>query len=286
MWLYLALGSAFLLGLYDVAKKHSVSKNSVLNVLLIATALSTLLLSPCFFIYKGTLSEHLALMLKAVIVTTAWISGMVGLKLLPITTASMIKASRPFFVVLLSILIFGERLNWQQWTGVGLALLSLTLLSLGSRSEGGSPSYSKGVAAMVVSVVAGVGSALYDKVMMSTLQLHPLFVQSWSNFYIVICLALCIALRSLAGKRERTPLRWDWTLLLIAVLITAADMLYFVALHQEGALLSIISLIRRCAVIVTFAVGAIFFKEKKIKAKASDLAILLAGMVFLLLGSR
>ena len=53
MWLYLALGSAFLLGLYDVAKKHSVGKNSVLNVLLIATALSTLLLSPCLFIYKG-----------------------------------------------------------------------------------------------------------------------------------------------------------------------------------------------------------------------------------------
>ena len=211
---------------------------------------------------------------------------MVGLKLLPITTASMIKASRPFFVVLLSILIFGERLNWQQWTGVGLALLSLTLLSLGSRSESGSPSYSKGVTAMVISVVAGVGSALYDKVIMSTLQLHPLFVQSWSNFYIVICLALCIAVRALAGRREEAPLRWDWTLLLIAVLITAADMLYFVALRQEGALLSVISLLRRCAVIVTFAVGAIFFKEKKIKAKAFDLAILLAGMVFLLLGSR
>ena len=286
MWLYLALGSAFLLGLYDVAKKQAVSKNGVLSVLLLATALSTLLLSPCLFIYKGTLSEHLALMLKGVIVTTAWISGMVGLKLLPITTASMIKASRPFFVVLLSILIFGERLNWQQWTGVGLALLSLTLLSLGSRSESGSPSYSKGVTAMVVSVVAGVGSALYDKVIMSTLQLHPLFVQSWSNFYIVICLALCIAVRVLAGRREEAPLRWDWTLLLIAVLITAADMLYFVALRQEGALLSVISLLRRCAVIVTFAVGAIFFKEKKIKAKAFDLAILLAGMVFLLLGSR
>lgn len=286
MWLYLALGSAFLLGLYDVAKKQAVSKNGVLNVLLLATALSTLLLSPCLFIYKGTLSEHLALMLKGIIVTIAWISGMVGLKFLPITTASMIKASRPFFVVLLSILIFGERLNWQQWTGVGLALLSLTLLSVGSRSESGNPSYSKGVTAMVVSVVAGVGSALYDKVIMSTLQLHPLFVQSWSNFYIVICLALCIAVRSLAGHREETPLRWDWTLLLIAVLITAADMLYFVALRQEGALLSVISLLRRCAVLVTFAVGAIFFKEKKIKAKAFDLAILLAGMVFLLLGSR
>lgn len=285
MWLYLALGSALLLGLYDVAKKYAVGKNDVLSVLLVATALSTLLLSPCFFIYKGTLNEHLALMLKGVIVTTAWISGMVGLKLLPITTASMIKASRPFFVVLLSILIFGERLNWQQWTGVALALLSLTLLSLGSRQESGSPSYARGVTAMVISVVSGVASALYDKLIMGSLHLHPLFVQSWGNFYIVVCLALCIGVSSLAGHPQQR-LRWDWSLVLIAVLITCADMLYFFALRQDGALLSVISLLRRCAVLVTFTVGAIFFKEKRVKAKAFDMLILLAGMVFLLLGSR
>ena len=74
-------------------------------------------------------------------------------------------------------------------------------------------------------------------------------------------------------------------LLLIAVFIVGADMLYFFALKQEGALLSVVSLIRRCSVVVTFILGAIVFQEKKIKEKAIDLAILLAGMALLLYGS-
>ena len=71
----------------------------------------------------------------------------------------------------------------------------------------------------------------------------------------------------------------------IALFIVGADMLYFYALKQEGALLSVVSLIRRCSVVVTFVLGAIVFKEKKIKEKAVDLAILLAGMALLLYGS-
>ena len=63
-------------------------------------------------------------------------------------------------------------------------------------------------------------------------------------------------------------------------------MLYFFALKQEGALLSVISIMRRCSVVVTFVVGAIVFKEKKLKAKSLDLAILLAGMACLILGSQ
>ena len=286
MWLYLALGSAFLLGIYDVAKNKAVGRNSVLSVLLVATAISTLLLSPWLVLHPGNLNTHLALALKGVIVTVAWISGMVGLKYLPITTASMIKASRPFFVVLLSIILFGERLNWWQWSGVALALLSLTLLSVGGKKSDGGEMNTKGLVAMGISVLAGVVSALYDKHIMSGLHLEPLMVQSWSNFYITLALLLCILVRRLVGIRDSQTFHWDWTLVLIALLITGADALYFFALRQDGALLSVISLIRRCAVIVTFCIGAVFFKEKHLKAKAVDMLILVAGMLCLLMGSR
>ena len=46
MWLYLALGSALLLGLYDIVKKKASERNGVLQILLVATALSTVFLSP------------------------------------------------------------------------------------------------------------------------------------------------------------------------------------------------------------------------------------------------
>ena len=281
MWLWMTLGSALLLGFYDICKKQALRRNGTLWVLLGATAISTLFLSP--FLSAGTWNEHWHLMLKALIVTTSWVSGMIGLKLLPITTVSTLKASRPFFVVLFSILLFGERLNVWQWAGVALALIALTLLSFSSKKEGISFARSKGVAAMAVSILAGVASALYDKHII--VGMEPLFVQSWGNFYITILLILCIIVKALKDKEGRERFHWDWMLVVIAVFITGADMLYFFSLKQEGALLSVISLIRRCSVVVTFALGAIIFKENRIKEKAVDLAILLAGIGLLLYGS-
>ena len=282
MWLWMTLGSALMLGIYDVFKKQALKNNGVLWVLLAATALSTLFLSP--FLSSGPVEDHLRLVLKAVLVTTSWVSGLIGLKLLPITTVSTLKASRPFFVVLFSIVIFGEQLNGWQWAGVALALLALTLLSGASKKEGIDFSKSKGVAAMAVSILAGVASALYDKKVVASMD--PLFLQSWCNFYITILLAICIVVKSLHDKENREKFKWDWMLVVIAVFITGADMLYFFALKQDGALLSVISLMRRCSVVVTFVVGAIVFKEKNLKAKSLDLAILLAGIVCLVLGSQ
>lgn len=278
----MTLGSALMLGIYDVFKKQALKNNSVLWVLLAATALSTLFLSP--FLSSGPVEDHLRLVLKAVLVTTSWVSGLIGLKLLPITTVSTLKASRPFFVVLFSIVLFGEQLNGWQWAGVALALLALTLLSGASKKEGIDFSKSKGVAAMAVSILAGVASALYDKKVVASMD--PLFLQSWCNFYITVLLALCILVKSLRDKENRERFKWDWLLVVIAVFITGADMLYFFALKQDGALLSVISLMRRCSVVVTFVVGAIVFKEKNLKAKSLDLAILLAGIVCLVLGSQ
>lgn len=277
----MTLGSALLLGVYDVMKKSALKRNGVLWVLLIATACSTLMLCP--FLSEGSGQDHLRLMLKAVLVTTSWVSGLVGMKLLPITTASTLKASRPFFVVVFSIILFGEKLNGWQWGGVALALVALTLLSMSSKKEGISFARSKGVAAMAVSILSGVASALYDKHIMGGME--PLFVQSWANLYITILLAVCVIVKALHDGQEREKFHWDWMLIGIAIFITGADMLYFFALKQEGALLSIISLIRRCSVVVTFALGAVVFKENKIKEKSLDLAVLLVAMGILLYGS-
>ena len=282
MWLWLAIGSALLLGFYDVAKKQSLQKNDVMVILASSTALTALIMSP--FLSAGSLADHLHLIVKATLVSASWVTGLMALKTLPLTTASTIKASRPVFVLLGSIFIFGERLNAMQWTGVLSAILSLWLLSLSNRKEGISYSSNKGLWYIWIAVATGVSSALYDKYIMTFLQ--PAFVQSWTNIYITLLLVLCILFRKHVMKAEIQPFRWDWMLLLIALFITGADYMYFVSLKCDGALLAVISIIRRCSVIVTFVFGVFLYKEKNVRTKALDLAILLAGMVFLVLGSR
>ena len=278
----MAIGSAFMLGLYDVAKKQSLKRNDPLTVLILATGLTALFLCPS--LSAGTLHDHELLWLKAVLVSLSWISGMEALKLLPLTTASMLKASRPVFVLLFSVLLFGERLNVWQWTGSITAIVALYMLSVSSRKEGIKFSHSKGVAWMAVSILTGVASALYDKHIMKVLE--PLFVQSWTNLYITILLALIILVRKVASKGAAgKPFQWDWTILLIAVFITIADALYFFSLREEGALLSVISMIRRSSVIVTFTLGALLFKEGNIRSKAIDLLVLLGAMALIVFGT-
>ena len=279
MWIWMALASAVLLGVYDVAKKAALKHNDIYAILLVATGLSALFVSP--FLTWGNGADHLRLIFKAVLVTASWVSGMIALKLLPITTVSTFKTSRPMFVVVFSIILFGERLNWVQWLGVVAVLVALWLLSVNSEREGISFKGNKGFWALLISVLTGVASALWDKHILAGM--HPLFVQSWTNIYITALLALIILVRRSRGLKE--VFRWDWTLALIAIFITAADMLYFFSLKEDGSMLSVVSLIRRSAVIITFALGAILFKEKRIAQKAGVLVLMLAGVVLLMLGS-
>ena len=151
MWLSLAFLSAALLGLYDVAKKRSLTGNAVMPVLLLNTLFSSLIFLPTILSAEfglgwfdatplasapGTAQAHLLVLVKSSIVLVSWIFGYFGMKHLPITIVGPINATRPVLVLLGALLLFGERLNAWQWTGVLLALASLVLLSRSGRREG------------------------------------------------------------------------------------------------------------------------------------------------------
>lgn len=281
MWVWLAVASSALLGFYDVGKKYCLRRNGVLYVLLGITLFSVLFLLP--FFQLGTGREHLILVFKALLVTISWVTGLLGIKYLPLTTASTLKASRPMLVVVLSLLVFDERLSLLQWAGVILVFFAIFMLGRTSRKEGISFTGNKGVIYMLLAIFSGAASALWDKYIIA--DMAPLFIQSWTNVYIAAFLLLLIAGRSLLGREKPEPFRFDWMLPLTAVVITASDALYFYSLSGEGALLSVITLVRRTSVVVTFVLGALLFKEHRIRDKAVVLAVLLAGLVLLVLGS-
>ena len=220
MWIALSVLSALMLGFYDVAKKQSLRRNSVLWVLFVTTSISTLLMAP--FASAGPLKDHLLLAVKALLVSASWISGLAAMNLIPLTTLSSLKASRPVFVVLLSCIMFGERLTLWQWVGVGLVFGALLLLSKESAKEGIAFSHSRGVAYAWVAVFTGVASALFDKYLLGFAE--PLFVQFWSDLYISVIMLLCLLVQAERGKAGK--FKWDWTLVLIALLITGADFLF------------------------------------------------------------
>ncbi len=299
MWLTLAFTSAALLGFYDAAKKKALTGNAVLPVLLLNTLFSTLFFVPAILSAElglgwfdgtvlastpGTASAHGLVILKSVIVLTSWIFGYFGMKHLPITIVGPINATRPVMVLVGAFLLFGERLNLYQWIGVVLALVSLFLLSRSSRREGVDFTHNLWILFIALSAVTGAVSGLYDKYIMT--RLDPVFVQSWYNLYQFLMMAVVVALLWWPRRGHTTPFRWSWAIPLISVFLTLADFAYLYALQEPDAMISIVSMIRRGSVVVSFLCGAALFHERNLRSKAVDLAFILVGMVFLWLGSR
>ena len=299
MWLTLAFTSAALLGFYDAAKKKALTGNAVLPVLLLNTLFSTLFFVPAILSTEfglgwfdhtvlastpGTATAHGLVILKSVIVLTSWIFGYFGMKHLPITIVGPINATRPVMVLVGAFLLFGERLNAYQWIGVVLALVSLFLLSRSSRREGVDFTHNLWILFVALSALTGAVSGLYDKYIMT--RLDPVFVQSWYNLYQFLMMAVVVAVLWLPRRGHTTPFRWSWAIPLISIFLTLADFAYLYALQDPNAMISIVSMIRRGSVVVSFLCGAVVFHERNLRSKAVDLAFILVGMVFLWLGSR
>ena len=51
-------------------------------------------------------------------------------------------------------------------------------------------------------------------------------------------------------------------------------------------MISVVSMVRRGSVIVSFMFGVVLFHEKNLRAKAFDLALMLLGLFFLFIGSK
>ena len=299
MWLSLAFCSAALLGLYDVAKKKALSRNDVLPVLLLNTLFCALFFLPTLCSaqfgwgwFDGTVLEfaprgveaHLLVLAKSAIVLVSWVFGYMGIKHLPLTIVGPVNATRPVMVLLGAMLLFGERLNGYQWTGVGLALLSLLLLSRSGRREGIDFAHNVWIVCLALAAVAGAASGLYDKYVVR--RLDPVFVQSWYNLYQAAMMAVAVALLRRPGRRDAAPFRWSWAIPLISIFLSLADFAYLMALRDGEAMISVVSMIRRGSVVVSFCCGALLFRERNLRAKALDLLFILIGMVFLYLGSK
>lgn len=299
MWLTLAFVSAALLGLYDAAKKTALTDNAVLPVLLLNTLFSTLIFLPTILSAEGgwgwfdgtvlastpgSAHAHGLVVLKSAIVLASWIFGYFGIKHLPITIVGPINATRPVMVLVGAMLVFGERLNLYQWIGVGLALVSLFMLSRSSRREGVDFAHNLWIVFVALAAVTGAMSGLYDKFIM--LRLDAVFVQGWYNLYQLLMMSVVVAVLWWPRRRSTTPFHWSWAIPLISVFLSLADFAYLMALREADALISVVSMIRRGSVVVSFACGALLFHERNLRSKAVDLAFILAGMVFLWLGSR
>lgn len=290
MWILLAVMSSMCLGVYDIFKKLSLGGNNVLTVLFFNTLFGALLMSPILVLtvadgsigFGGDPMGHLYIFIKSLIVLSSWTMGYYAVKNLPLTITGPINATRPVLVLLGALLIFGETLNALQWVGILLGFCSLFFISRLGSKEGFSVKHSVWLWLMLGATVMGAVSGLYDKFLLRLYE--PLQVQAWYSLYQCVIMGTVVMIIKRVS-RDTTPFVWRWTIPCIALFLTIADVAYFYSLSIDGSMISVVSMIRRGSVLVSFLYGVAVLREKNVKMKLIDLSILLIGLICLVLGS-
>ncbi len=298
MWLVLVVFSAISLGIYNIFQKISLNGNAIVPVLFLSMVGASILLVPfqvvslvapellidtIYFVPKVDLHTHLLIFVKSLIICFAWFFGYAAMKNLPLTIISPIKAAQPIFTVLGAVLIFSERLNIYQTIGVVVTLLFFYGFSVLGKKEGFSFRSNKWIWFMIISILFGVSSGLYDKYLMR--QYDRMAIQVFFTYYQVFIMSFVMLFLWYPQRKKSTPFTWRWSIIFISVFILLTDFFYFYALSLPDSLLAIISPLRRTGMIVPFIYGAVVYREKNLKWKLVCLIGLLVGVYFLFLGS-
>lgn len=288
MWILLAFCSAIGLGFYDICKKNALQSMQVVRVLTGSVVFSSILLLPwVFFLPSLSWQEHALIFVKSCIVLASWICAYYAMRRLPITVVTPINATRPMWTLLGAVLLFGEVLNRWQWCGVVVALLSFfafAMVSIDHRAIRRREDSPLPYLMLIGAVLLGATSGLYDKYLMRHFDRNAVLV-----YYTLYQAAMMLIVYRVMQKRSFfRSIRWSPSYLWImgvSVFLIAADFVYLWSLSDPDSLIAVVSLIRRSSVLIAFAYGAIFLREKQIVAKSVCLGGILLAMVLLLIGS-
>ncbi|MEA4862676.1 MAG: EamA family transporter [Victivallaceae bacterium] len=288
-WFVPILISAVALGLYDLCKKHAVDRNSVMPVLFFATLSGTVffvavtaLTGGLFAAAECSWRAWLLIGAKSVLVSGGWICVYYAMRELPISIASPIRATAPFWTFIGGMLLLGEVPSLLQGAGMLVIFGGYYCFSVLGRLEGISFSRHRGIHLIVAGTLLGSASALYDKFLLGSLGLPRMTVQFWFSVDLVFVLGLAYFIRK-TRFRSGVPFVWRWSIPMTGVLLIAADYLYFYAISMPDTQIAILSLLRRCSCVVTFAAGCACFRDANVKRKAAALALILLGVILLAL---
>jgi drug/metabolite transporter (DMT)-like permease len=296
-WIVASLVSAFFLGCYDLSTKHAVRDNAVLPVLFFANACSAVVwlvlqagttLAPNAFppeLHVDTLTgfQHLQLLLKSTIVAASWVCSYFAVKQLPVSLAAPIRATGPVWTLLGATLVLGERPTWLEGLGIVITLASFLGLSVVGAREGIHFRRNRWIWFLGGGTLLGALSGLYDKYLLGSVGFTAATVQCWFSIYLAL-LFLPLAVAWKLRWWQRQEFQWRGSIVLVSLMLLVADFLYFNALRDPEALVSMVSSLRRGGTLVAFAGGILLFGEVNARAKLPAVIGVVIGIVLTILG--
>lgn len=296
-WIVLGLMAGLVLGTYDFLTKLALKENTVLELVFWCAILGGLIWAPFFFIpsghtdmfrtaglYPSPLShaQQMLILPKSIMMVASWILSYYSVKALPLSISAGVRASGPLWTVLGAVVLLSEQLSAMQWIGLAVSMGSYYLFSLIGKKEGISFNRNGWVLCMLAATLLSSANALYDKYILSTLHMDLAAVQAYSAIQRG---ALALVLVPWIYRRFDIVniFRRNWAVPTMAFAYVFAEFVYLTAVQTEGALISVISVLRRTNLVMVFALSAIFLRENFIGQKILAIFGVLVGIALIIL---
>ena len=289
MWIWLVLLYGLLKGCREICKKKALKTSPSIEVLLIYTCVSFLLVVPDFKNALGMETRfYFFIAIKSFVIFLAWILSFIAIRNLPLSMYGVLDLSRVLFSTLVGVCVLNEHLGTLQTFGLILVCGGLLLLKFKPKARLDQSSrypeniqkiekkYSAAIIVVaLISCILNSVSGLMDKLLtryISSSQLQFWYMLFLSLFYIAY--ALCM--REKINIKRAVKNRWIW---LLSIMFVIADRALFIANADPGSRVTVMTLIKQAGSVVTILAGKFVFKEKNISHKLICAAIIIAGIM-------
>ena len=299
IWILLTLVYGLLKGGREIAKKKAMTRNTVMEVLLIYTFVGFLMVIPRVPNAMGLAPQYYGLIaIKSFVIFLAWILSFRALKHLPVSLYGILDLSRVLLATLLGVLVLHEILRWNQY--LGLALVAFGLLSLKFRlfgrkahpssgsmqtkktdkdSSSASEEENEGHAGKFVlmsfgSCLLNAVSGLMDKLLMK--HINGAQLQFWYMLFLLLFYLIYVLVTRTRISKTIWKNGWVW---LLAIMFVIGDAALFAANGVSGSRVTVMTLIKQSGCFVTIVGGKFIFHEKDIGYRLFCAGIIFCGIV-------
>lgn len=273
-WIALGLAAGLILGTYDVLTKVAVSRIDVLSLVFLSTIFGSSLWLP-FFVYDEWMAEltgitlrldglsaaeHLYILPKSVMMISSWVLAYFSVKNLPLSISAGVRATGPLWTAAAAIIFLGEYLTPIHWLGFAVATFAYYRFSMIGKREGLQLGTDIWAFYMLAATLLSSGAQVYDKYLLTSIGLESTTVQAISAaqraFLVFLLLPLCYKTLLTNGRSGV-----HWSVFAVGAAMILAEFVYLSAVNVQGAMIAIISILRRTNLVVVYLVGALIFKD-------------------------
>lgn len=274
LWVLFIVIYALLKGSREGMKKAALKKSSKNEILFYYTLIAWILCLPFSKNAFNLPPEYIFYsFIKAAVCCAAWMCSLIALKKMSVSLYGIIDLSRMIFSTLLGVYVLEESFTIPKLIGIVLVITGLFLVNIKKEQNSKKLTFGIMIAAFMNCFLNAVSGTM-DKVLMKNMETGQL--QFWFMLFMTLIYGLVLIIKK--EKISIKSIKTNYWVPLMSLSLMIGDRLLFEANANPDSQVTLMTLIKQSAVIVTVLTGWLVFKEKNILYKLMCTLIVLTGI--------